>query len=154
MQVTCEVCLQTVQCASEPPFPVLATCIVFLDHLQNLHIHAMRAKFQIVFSLRISDQNALCCTGHSDLWARPEAGTLGSTGTFRQICESDVCTLEIYSTSQGTAVGSSSVAQLQVDNARQHVRLAATGKPSLYVLHKPGGRLQFHLRIGRNQSSI
>ena len=65
------------QCAGEPPFPVLATCIVFLDHLQNVHIHAMRTKFQIVFSLRISDQNALCHTGHSDLRARPEAGTLG-----------------------------------------------------------------------------
>ena len=37
------------QCAGEPPFPVLATCIVFLDHLQNVHIHAMRTKFQIVF---------------------------------------------------------------------------------------------------------
>eukprot|EP01048_Picozoa_sp_COSAG05_P007060 COSAG05_NODE_486_length_9342_cov_20.072271_3_plen_89_part_00 len=47
-------------------------CIVFLDHVQNLQIHVMRAKFHIVFSIRILE------AGHSDLRARPEAGTLGS----------------------------------------------------------------------------
>ena len=37
------------QCAGEPSFPVLATCIVFLDHVKHLQIHAMCAKFHIVF---------------------------------------------------------------------------------------------------------
>ena len=58
------------QCAGEPPFLVLATCIVFLDHVQNLQIHAMRAKFQIVFFTQ--DLRSECPAS-----ARPEAGTLG-----------------------------------------------------------------------------
>ena len=30
---------------------LLAVRIVFLDHVQNLHIHAVRANFQVVFSV-------------------------------------------------------------------------------------------------------
>ena len=40
----------------------------------------MLAKFQLVFSTRISDQNDLVQAGHSDLRARPKPGTLGFAG--------------------------------------------------------------------------
>ena len=41
------------QCAGEPPFPVYTQYCRFLDHVQNLQIHAMRATFHIVFAVRI-----------------------------------------------------------------------------------------------------
>ena len=65
------------------PFPVYIQYCRFLDHVQNVQNHAMRATFHIVFSVRISDQNALpgaVEAAHSDLRARPEAGTLGKRG--------------------------------------------------------------------------
>ena len=60
-----------------PPFPagsgeaLLAVRIAFLDHVQNLQMHAVRAKFHIGFSLRILDHSVL-----PEAWHSNQAGCL------------------------------------------------------------------------------
>ena len=65
------------QCAAEPPSGLGCLYCFSVSYLK-IQIHAMRAKFHIVFSIGISDQNALLVQAeHSKLRARPEACTLG-----------------------------------------------------------------------------